>query len=382
MRRLLLTAVLGGIAVLALAAPAHAANVKAIWGPPVFNPGIAGCPGPAKCSAFPVYRELGVDVYQFQLHFDEIAPTPPANPRNPADPAYKWPAAADGVVNDAAATGIQLAFLVQYSPPWANGGLSKEWVPNNKAFADFLYAASRRYPSVRKWLIWGEPMLGRNYQPMPPGRRSGPRRYGKLVDKSYVALKQASRQNQVIGGNTASFASSGLGRSASKFIQWMRLKNGRMPRMDLFGHNPFDYRFPRLKDRPIVSGFRGINDVDSLWSDLQAAYAGKKKGAGKKGKKGKGRSAGKRRKSQKVPRLWLSEYFVLSDAVFGDRFISRDEQARYVTAAYAMVRHLKYVAALGWFTLLDSGPPTNQNWGLMQADGIRKPAYFAYAAVP
>jgi len=365
MRRVLITAAAAALCMLLPAAMAQGKAVKAIWGPTTLGPNSPACPTAAKCSAFPIYRQLGVDYFQFQLHFNEIAPTPPANPRNPADPAYHWPATADTVVSEAAANGIGLAFLVQYAPPWANGGRAPQWVPRNKAFADFLYAASRRYPSVRRWLIWGEPMLGQNYQPMPAGRRSGPRRYGQLLDASYVALKKASRRNLVIGGDTASFPSSGLLRPAPKFIQWMRLKNGRMPRMDLYGHNPFDYRFPRLKDRPITGGFRGINDIDSLWQDLKKAY---------------GRSK-KHRRSGKVPKLWLSEYFLLSDQTYGNRFFTPDDQARYLSAAYAMVRHLKYVAALGWFTLLDSTSGT-ANWGLMRVNGAPKPAFSAYAAVP
>ncbi|MGH2955426.1 MAG: hypothetical protein ACRDL6_00320 [Solirubrobacterales bacterium] len=38
----------------------------------------------------PVYAALGVDIFQLQLHWDEVAPTQPADPRNPLDPAYKW----------------------------------------------------------------------------------------------------------------------------------------------------------------------------------------------------------------------------------------------------------------------------------------------------
>ena len=100
--------------------------------------------------------------------------TRPANPRNPADPAYRWPSGVDFIVNQAAANGIGLAALIQFSPPWANGGQSKFWAPDNRAFADFAFAASRRYPSIRRWIVWGEPMFGLNFQPMPAGRRTGP----------------------------------------------------------------------------------------------------------------------------------------------------------------------------------------------------------------
>jgi hypothetical protein len=374
MRRLFLTAALCALGALLLAAPAQGAVTKAIWGPSSFAAGSAACPTSAGCSAFPTYRELGVDVFQFGLHFDEIAPTPPANPRDPADPAYKWPAGVDFIVNQAAANGVGLAALIQFSPPWANGGQNKYWAPDNRAFADFAYAASRRYPSIKRWIVWGEPMFGINFQPMPKGRRTGPRRYGELVDATYAGLKQASQANQVIAGSTVS-----VGRiPAAKFIKWMRLPSGRMPRMNLWSHNPFDTRFPRLRDKPLTKSFRGLNDIDTLYAELRAAY----------GTRGGKRKKGKVRKAGKTPKLWLSEFTFVSDhpaTHFGNNFfVSAQEQARWLSAAYAMVSKLKYVKGLGWFTLLDEQPETSTsaNWGLMRANGVRKPSFSAYATVP
>src|SRR5512132_2222901 len=81
-RRFLITS--GACVALALvsAATAGANTTKAIWGPSSFDANSAACPTPDPCSAFPIYRELGVDVYQFELRFSQIAPTPPADPRN------------------------------------------------------------------------------------------------------------------------------------------------------------------------------------------------------------------------------------------------------------------------------------------------------------
>jgi hypothetical protein len=402
--RFTLTGALCLAAVLFIAAPAKGAATKAIWGPGILSAGSAPCPSPAPCSAFPVYRQLGVDVYQFQLQFDQIAPSQPANPRNPADPAYLWPRGVDQVVQDAAANGIQLAALIQYSPPWANGGQSKLWSPNPQAFADFAYAASLRYPSIKRWLIWGEPMIGINYFPMDANSSVGPQTYGKLVDATYGALKQASPTNVVAGGSTLS---QGI-MSVSQFIQRIRLPNGRMPRMDEWSHNPYDNRFPRLCDNP-PGAFRGINDIDTLYQELTRAYRGKQKGKGKKGistnckrrakRRGKGKKAGEaiasaakkkkkgKRKPQRVPNLWLSEFTVVSGHPtphFGsDFFVSREDQARFITAAYNMIRPLRYVDGLGWFTLLDQPEsPNSAEWGLMSATGIPKPSFAAYAASP
>ena len=93
-------------ALLALAlAAAHARGTKAIWGP---AKNASDQPNPG-ASLFPTYKQLGVDVYQFQIPWNEVAPTRPADPRNPADPAYNWSSIYDFIVSEAAANSIALA---------------------------------------------------------------------------------------------------------------------------------------------------------------------------------------------------------------------------------------------------------------------------------
>lgn len=367
-------------------APSAQAQKKAIWGPADLPAGSPACPV-VKCSAFPTYAAMGVDTFQFQIHWDEVALTRPADPRNPFDPAYKWPASFDLIVQHAAANGVGLAALVQQSPPWANGGQAPIWAPNSAAdYADFVYAASVRYPTIRKWLIWGEPNRSDSFQPLAKNRRTGPRRYARILDAAYVALKQANRANVVVGGMSVNAGTV----TPPKFINFMRIK-GRMPRMDEWGHNPFDRRFPRLKDKPIGQ-FRGFNDIDTLWQEIRKAYSGKgAKGKGKKGKKSASSAKGKRKGKGRVRaprRLFLSEWTLPTDhpaPVFGSAgyFMSRAEQARRITAAYRIVRRTKYVSALGYFTLLDQPPGPSQNaWGVMDHAGFPKPGFNAYAAAP
>jgi hypothetical protein len=363
--------------VILASAPAAGAAEKSIWGPTTFPVGNANCPtGPSACSAFPVYKQLGATNFQFQIPWDTVAPTRPANPRDPNDPAYKWPGFADYAVQQAAQHGISLAALVQGTPSWANGGRARAWAPTNpQDFADFMFALSKRYPSIQRWMIWGEPSYGVNFQPMPPNSRVGPKTYAKLLDLAYAALKQANRANVVIGGMTLN---GGGPVSTPNFIKWLRVgkgKKARPPRMDLWGHNPFDGRFPNIKKKPIGK-FRGLNDVDTLYREIQSAY-----GVRLKGKRKKARAS----KKVKVPRLWLSEWTLLSapsPSLFGGFHVSPARQAAYITAAYRMLRKLKYVKALGWYRLEDE--PTNGQvgaaWGLLTADGARKPSFDAYAA--
>jgi hypothetical protein len=378
MRRL--SFLLGLAATIILASgPAAQAAQKSIWGPATFPVGNQNCPtGPTACSAFPIYKQLGAQNYQFQIPWDTVALSRPANPRDPNDPAYHWPAYADYDVQQAAQNGISLAVLVQGTPSWANGGRSRVWVPNDvQDFADFMYALSRRYPSIHLWEIWGEPSYGFNLQPMPPNSRVGPRIYAKLLDRAYVALKQASRANIVIGGMTLN---GGGAITTPDFVKWLKVgkgKKARPPRMDLWGHNPFEGRLPNIKKKPIGK-FRGLSDVDTLYREIQRAYGLRTRGGGKKARVSR---------KVRVPRLWLSEWTVLSERspnLFGGFHVTPAEQAAYIAAGYRMVSKLKYVKALGWYRLDDepSNGQTGAAWGLLTADGARKPSFDAYAAAP
>ena len=81
------------------------------------------------------------------------------------------------------------------------------------------------------------------------------------------------------------------------------------------------------------------------------------------------------------PRLWLSEFTIQSDQRSGifDLYVSQQDQARWLKAAYRIARRLRPVAGLGWLSLLDQAPgPMSSHWGLMTSDGTPKPALEAF----
>lgn len=327
------------------AAASSARSLKLIWG---------GNTLPNGSSAFPTYRRLGVDVLQTQLSWSATATARPADPRNPDDPAYEWPKALDEAVAGTRSVKIKLAILVRQTPSWANGGKEGQFAPTDaKDYADFLVAAAKRYPSVRHWMVWGEPTRAGNFEPMPAGKRTGPRRYAVLLDAAYVALKSVSRNNLVIGGMTWTLGTV----TPVDFVRFMRLPSGKPPRLDLYGHNPYSTRFPDIKQSTYYKGLIDISDVDTLHRLLARAYP------------------------RRTPRLWLSEFSIADkkNRAF-DFAVSRKEQAKWLTAAYKLARSQRYVAGLGWYTLADEprtvkGAITN---GLLTATGARKPAFDAY----
>ena len=246
------------------------------------------------------------------------------------------------------------------TPAWANGGRDPSWAPDSDAdFADYAAAASRRYPAVRYWMVWGETTQQNNFNPMSADSADGPRRYARLLDTAYAALKGVKRSNLVIGGMTHT---AGIIPPA-KYIAWLRLPNGKPPRMDLYGHNPLSYRYPRRSDITEGVDMRDIGNLDLLKKDLRRAYG-----------------------ARHAPPLWLSEYTISSDQT-NRAFafaVTRAEQARWLTAAYRIADQTSGVHLLGWFNMFDDPVtrPGHLTTGLMTFEGELKPAFGAFRAAP
>jgi hypothetical protein len=341
------------------AASAHFSRKKAIWGPVQVN-GV---------SQFPIYHDLGVGIYEDKLNWASIAPTQPAHPADPNDPAYRWPADLDLAVSEAKRYHMRIALQVIDSPSWASGHKQPFWAPTSPwAFATFLRAAARRYPSVHLWMIWGEPSTHFNFMPLTAERRGhslnraqrvAPHLYARILDASYRSLKRESRRNLVIGGNT--FVTGDI--SPLNWIKNLRLPNGRPPRMDLYGHNPFSSRRPSFGRPPLGFGFADFSNLPQLsgWVDRYLA----------------------RPRHKRHLDLFLSELFWPTDHPNYEFnfWVTQSTAASWLTVALRNTERWSRIYALGWFSLYDDPPNAKGdevNRGLLTWTGKRKPAYYSY----
>ncbi len=352
-----------------LAAPAAAdaakpRRKKAMWGP-VRVDGV---------SQFPIYRELGVGIFQYTLHWNDVAPTRPANPREPADPAYRWPQELDFALAEARRYGIKLSILLIATPKWANGGKPPNFVPFKDAdFANFAEAAARRYSGVRHWMIWGEPIRYPNFflhyknrrqqktnSPLTRLQRRDVQKYARLLDAAYGRLKRVNRRNLVIGGNTTTV---GDFYGPLNWIKHLKLPNGKPPRMDLFGHNPFTSRTPDLRKDQLRPGTADFSDLDLLakWLDRYLHRSGR---------------------NRKLP-IFISEFTAPTDVPSYEFpfHVTRELQARWLKAGFRIARRWPRIYTLGWIGLRDTGARQNgkeSRTGLIDAQGRRKPAFNAF----
>src|SRR5262249_46858983 len=95
------------------------------------------------------------------IEWDKIAPTRPANPRDPFDPAYVM-TDTDDLVRAAQMRGMEVLFTIWGTPGWANGNAGANRAPTNpQDLGDFAYAIASRYsgryigyPFVRFYTVW------------------------------------------------------------------------------------------------------------------------------------------------------------------------------------------------------------------------------------
>ena len=193
-------------------------------------------------------------------------------------------------------------------------------------------------------MIWGEPTRIPLFMPLVAQKKLGqqltarqkraPHRYARLLDATYGALKAERRSNLVIGGNT--YTTGDI--RPRRWVQNLRLPNGKPPRMDLYGHNPFSYRNPDL-DNP-------QNDLEIIdFSDIQRFSRDVDRNLGRPGKR--------------RIRIWLSEFAIPTDkpdAEFNFH-VTRAVQARWIRNGFEIVRRLESrIYGLGWIHLIDGAP--------------------------
>jgi len=345
----LLVPLSGGV----MAVGARADALKAVVGP-----GLVG-----GVSRFPIYRDLGMRIYEDHILWNAIAPTRPRHPTDPNDPAYVWPAEVTAAVAEASRYHMRVALQIMGAPSWANGGKPWNWAPHNpRDYANFAIAVARRYPSVHLWMVWIEPSRKPNFEPLMAAKhrsgplgvheRSAPHRYARMLDAAYGALKRVSRSNLVIGGMTYTTGEI----SPRQWIENLRLPNGKPARLDMYGHNPFSFRDPNLSNPPSPDQDIDFSDLGRL-AKLVARYLG--------------------RPGNRHPKLFIAEWTV--PTAIGTDFnfyVDKPVQAKWITDSLRIGRQLKSIYAIGWIHLFDE-PPSSPS-GLIETDGVKKPGYFAW----
>jgi hypothetical protein len=230
----------------------------------------------------------------------------PANPRDPADPAYDW-TEIDNAVTSAAAHDQEVILLTLNAPTWAQGAnrptdgsiRSGTWKPDPAKLEDFAVALATRYsgtyadpddpdcglpicpvagpvlPRVDYYEAWNEPNLDNYLEPLWNGKKPvAPDLYRPMLNAVYDGVKSVNPQSKVITGGTSPFGSSPGGDKIWPQYFWRevfclspKLKKNpgctgdEQPRFDIFGHNAIN----APGDKPQVEG---LHPDDATPSDM------------------------------------------------------------------------------------------------------------------
>jgi hypothetical protein len=262
---------------------------------------------------------------------------------------------------------IEPVIYVNGFPRWSNGGRDPTWVPTNpRDYADFMAAAVARYPQVRRWVVFAEPSHFVNFNPQGGKGRRAPRLYAQLLDASYQAMHAVRRDVVVIGGNVhPSGLNNELSTAPDTFLRYMVLPNGRRPRMDMFGVNPYTER-PLDMALPHRAGRVDFNDLDWLVRQLDRYWP-------------RGRL-----------QLFIEEFGWNTEHIASGWWyvVSRKKQAAKLSRAFRLAAAFPRINTMCWFQLYDDPPAKRgqywSNWtsGLRTWKGVRKPSWRAFERVP
>jgi len=289
-------------------------------------------------------RRLGVDVVRINVRWDETARRRPSRPFGHTDRAYRWNAA-DALLNGLRNHGIEAVVTLIGTPRWANGGRSPNWAPTNPAsFASFAYAAAKRYPQVRRWVIWNEP--NKNWSLRP----TAPETYVRLLNAAYVAIKRVNPRDVVAGGVTAPRGGSG----DVEPIAWIRGMRAAGARLDAYAHHPY----PLSPGETPWSG--GCGDCQSLTlASLNRLLAEVSRAFGPKP-------------------VWLTEYGYQTNPPDRALGVSKSLQARYIAEAALRTYRAPRVKMLIHFLIRDERDVNRWQSGLFTFGNVAKPGLRAF----
>jgi hypothetical protein len=272
---------------------------------------------------FRLTKSVNASVIRVNLYWNRVATSQPANPRDPADPAYNW-AQYDRAISRAAQYGFQVDLTVLAAPPWAEGPnrpsldqvFAGAWKPDADKFGDFAHALAERYsghydpaadsgsgggsggggilpvlpragtalPAVKYFEAWNEPNLATYLMPQWQGKKNvATDLYVKLLNSFYDEVKAVNPNAKVVVGGTAPYGDPPGGPNRTQPIRFyqellcLSPKNkkaacpaGQKPKFDIIAHHPINREDPPTA-HALNKGDVEVADMRSLVKVLRKA---------------------------------------------------------------------------------------------------------------
>ncbi|MEZ5062915.1 MAG: hypothetical protein R2700_15655 [Solirubrobacterales bacterium] len=383
----LLTGVLAAIALVPSAA--SAASIKTGFADSLFSDPRSG----VRNSWLNTAQDEGAGLIRVTVNWRSVtANSRPTDQTDPADPDYHW-ATLDRTVKSAEARGLDVMFLLNTAPRWAEGNdrpsnaQQGSWKPDSAAFGRFGTALATRYsgsypdpeggtlPAVTYYEAFNEPNLDFWLAPQfEGGKNTGPELYRGLNNALAEGVKSASPGAKIVGPALAPFGGiTGDKKSRTRPIKFMRdlfclkgrkkLKPKACPGndrliLDIVSHHPISVTGPPTQ--------KAFNPDDATAGDMRKIT-----------KVVRAAEKGRTVLPAKIRRpIWVSEYWYRSrpPAKGGVKLAT---QAKWVEQSLYIF--WKAGVKMAIYNLLRDRPNDDQNaFGLYFKNGDAKPAATAF----
>ncbi len=290
----------------------------------------------------------------------------------------------DTLVNATAAKGDKILLSIESSPAWAG---SNEGLPNNpKDMSDLMTFMANRYKGkVQAYEVWNE----QNYA-KETGGQVNVGAYIPILKAGYQALKASDPNITVVFGGMTPTGVTGHPEIALDDVQYLQqiyaINNGEVKKYyDVLGAhpgsncNPPDNSYP---DNPPTNacgtdpdGGRSFTKDNSFYFKRILQLRAVMEQNGEAGKK-----------------MWLTEFGWDSSSVLVPnyqyaQYVSEDQQAQYLTQAFALGKSYPWMGVMFvWnlnFQVTTSGPSDEKyGWGVLHSDWSPRPAYTALMGMP
>lgn len=270
----------------------------------------------------------------------------------------------DKVVKAVSASGLKSLAIIDYTPEWARRAECRDTpmcAPASvAAYAGFAGQVARRYSAygVHHYEIWNEPNITTFFKPA-----ASPAEYAAMLRAANAAIKSVDSQAFVVSGGTAPAGTGGGNYAPTDFVNGIYAA-GAGGSFDALGHHP--YTWPYSPAYP--NAYNAWGQLTQLHNIMSARGDGAKQ-------------------------IWITEFGAptggpgglaangMSTAEARADHVTEALEARIVADAVGAVRQMPWVGPFFWYSYQDAGTSndTVENFfGLLRADGSRKPAYFVY----
>ncbi len=315
-------------------------------------------------------HDAGASILRTTVYWSKIAPTRPANAADPNDPAYLFDDL-DEFVRGAELRGMEVMLTIWGTPPWANGGKGQNYAPTNFAdLTNFAKAVATRYsgrfpgfPFVQFYTVWNESNLGQFLSPQydKKGRPVGPAIYAKIYRAAYAGIKAGNPKALVGMGETSARGRDKLSpspgtlqdtESPGRFAELLSEQRPKL-KFDAWSQHPYPTSLTQKPNAIVRWPNVTLSQLPRFETSLNQWF---------------GRTS--------TP-IWITEYAYQTKPPEPGG-VTYAQQAAYAKQALQIAEAAPYVQMFIWFILRDDPTSTWQS-GLLQQDGIPKPALATFA---